>query len=47
MPYGLELPSYLVCSACLVDMHVDCAGRYEPGSCACLCRVLDGDAEDE
>jgi hypothetical protein len=31
-------PTYYVCGACLGERHEDCAGIYEPGTCACTCQ---------
>jgi hypothetical protein len=31
-------PSYYVCGGCLADLHHDCAGIHEPGTCACNCQ---------
>jgi hypothetical protein len=36
-------PTYLVCRACLVLLHRDCANIYEAGTCGCLCRHADVD----
>lgn len=52
-PTGWLNPSYLVCVACLANLHHECAGNSEPGACACLCqadnrrRVEDDQDDDE